>query len=174
MTEQNPSSQMGEEPTETMILAGCIAGQDGVGCTPWVSLDEDRRPLIRDYVERVYRAMTAPSRPKDREAMAIALWDTLERESGLSFEAFATVFPATAQRYRAAVDVLLAMVRAPSQPIQTGEENAGLVEYIEIAKAFDAWRKDALTNFQARQRAGFFAGYRAALASRSPIPGEGN
>lgn len=57
--------------------------------------------------------------PPDREAMTIALWDTLERESGLSFEAFATVFPATAQRYRAAVDVVLAMAGSPSQ---TGEE----------------------------------------------------
>lgn len=52
-------TQTGEEPTEAMLLAGCIAGQDGVGCTPWAILDEDHRPLIRDYVERVYRAMTA-------------------------------------------------------------------------------------------------------------------
>jgi hypothetical protein len=53
--------------------------------------------------------------PPDREVMAAALWDTIEQGSNLSFEAFSAVFPSTAQQYRAAVDVVLALASPPRE-----------------------------------------------------------
>jgi len=62
------------EPDEAMIEAGCLAAQDGVGCTPWNNAnawsdgtDGASRQGVRDYVARAQTAMIDAILPQSQE-----------------------------------------------------------------------------------------------------------